>query len=102
MIDLTNEKVISLTEGTAILPRRRGAKKPHVSTLYRWAKRGVKGVFLETIQVGGTLCTSLEALQRFCNRLSHSPAAGLDRTENPITSARRLAEAEEKLDRLGI
>ncbi len=65
MINLATETVVTLTQATNHLPRRRGGKKPHPSTLYRWAKDG-----LETIQVGGTLCTSVEALQRFCERLS--------------------------------
>lgn len=70
MIDLENETVLSLTEAAKQLPRRRAGKRPHVATLYRWANRGLRGIQLETIQVGGTLCTSAEALQRFFERLS--------------------------------
>jgi len=70
MIDLTAETVISLTEATKRLPARREGKRPHVATLYRWASDGYKGFRLETIRVGSTLCTSLEALQRFCERLT--------------------------------
>jgi len=72
MIDIQTERVLSLTEASRqpALPRRRNGKQPHVATLYRWAQRGVKGVRLETIRVGGTLCTSMEALQRFFDRLS--------------------------------
>ena len=70
MIDISTEAVVTLTEATHHLPRRRKGKRCAVSTLYRWADRGVRGVRLETIQVGGTKCTSWEALQRFFNRLS--------------------------------
>ena len=70
MIDISTESVLSLNDATARLPRRRRGSRPHVATLYRWAQRGIKGIRLETIQVGGTLCTSTEALQRFFDRLS--------------------------------
>ena len=70
MIDLKNETVLSFTSATKHLPHRRAGKKPHVATLYRWSTRGVRGVTLETIQVGGTRCTSIEALQRFAEHLS--------------------------------
>ena len=74
MIDLSTETVVSLTEATRHLPRRRRGKRPNVATVYRWAQRGCKGVRLEIVQVGGTKCTSLEALQRFCNRLTEPEA----------------------------
>ena len=98
VIDLTKEKVISLSKATRLLPKRRQGKKPHVSTLYRWAGSGLKGVQLETIQVGGTLCTSREALQRFFQRLGDknrpsvaSPPrrrkSDLDRVEKDLDAA---------------
>lgn len=70
MLDIQSEQLVSLTAATQLLPRRRKGLRPHVATLYRWSQRGCRGVILETVQVGGTRCTSLEALQRFCNRLS--------------------------------
>jgi Protein of unknown function (DUF1580) len=72
MIDIRREAVLSLAEAAqlTLLPRRRRGKRPHMATLYRWAQRGLRGVHLETIRVGGTLCTSVEAIQRFCDRLS--------------------------------
>ena len=70
MIDTTTESPIPLTQAADELPRRRRGRKTHVSTLFRWSKAGCKGVRLETIQVGGTRCTSREALQRFFERLS--------------------------------
>lgn len=72
MIDLLTEDVLSLAQAAdqSVLPRRRGGKRPHASTLYRWATVGCRGVKLETIRFGGTLCTSLEALQRFTAALT--------------------------------
>ena len=64
MINL-DEHVLSLTDASKRLPHRRSGRRPHVATLYRWASEGLRGVRLETMQVGGTTCTSIEALQRF-------------------------------------
>ena len=65
MIDTTLEKPISLAQAAAELPPRRAGRPASVSCLYRWSTAGCRGVVLETIQIGGTRCTSREALQRF-------------------------------------
>ena len=72
MIDLKTEEVFSLAEivKQKFLPQRRSGKRPNVATLFRWAQRGFRGEVLETIRIGGTKCTSREALQRFFDRLS--------------------------------
>ncbi|MCH8146942.1 MAG: DUF1580 domain-containing protein [Planctomycetes bacterium] len=70
MINVASERTLSLTEAAKQLPRRRAGKPTHVATVYRWGSRGLRGVRLETIQIGGTRCTSVEALQRFFDRLS--------------------------------
>ena len=74
MIDPTAETLISLTNAAKLkmLPARRAGKRPHASCFYRWAKHGCRGVILETIQVGGTRCTSIEALARFFHALTFS------------------------------
>lgn len=96
MIDPANEELISLSAACKLLPARRRGKKPHLSTLYRWAGEGCRGVVLETLQVGGTKCTSREALTRFCQRLTEQcrePAAAV--------STDAVAAAESELDALG-
>lgn len=70
MIDSLNEALLPLAQAADELPRRRRGKKTHISTLYRWAVAGCRGIRLETVQVGATRCTSREALQRFFERLS--------------------------------
>lgn len=97
-IDIQAETVIKLSEATSLVPRLRRGRETHVSTLHRWASRGLRGVQLETLQVGGTRCTSREALQRFFEALSErSP------TSKARTSASAAAErAAEQLDQLGI
>lgn len=77
MIDSTCESLLTLAQAAEELPRRRRGRKTHISTLYRWATAGCRGVVLETLQCGSTRCTSREALQRFFERLSGPNQAGV-------------------------
>lgn len=101
MIDVANEVVEPLARAAKWrrLPRRRRGKRPHVSTLYRWATGGVSGVKLETIRVGGTLCTSLEALQRFFERLSGNEPVQVRTSPG---RKREIEKAEAELKQAGI
>ena len=63
MIDIVSENALPLAEVPEHCPRCRGRKKLHTSAVFRWAKGD-----LETIMIGGTRCTSLQALQRFFER----------------------------------
>jgi hypothetical protein len=76
MIDSGSETLLSLAQAADELPRRRRGRKTHISTLFRWSTVGCRGVVLETLQVGGTRCTSREALQRFFERLSQPVQVG--------------------------
>ena len=85
MIDLERERPLTLAEAASYCPRRRRGRKPHLSTLYRWATRGCRGIVLETIETPSGRCTSLRGLQRFFDQLtearkpspiSHSASSG--------------------------
>ena len=99
-IDPNSETLLSLTEAAKALPSRRGGKKPHVSCLYRWTTAGCKGVILESIQIGGTRCTSKEALARFFEQLTYADGPRTDRTPN--RRQRAAAAAERELEREGV
>lgn len=79
------------------LPPRNG-KRVHISTLYRWTTRGVRGVRLETLPLGGTLATSREALERFFAELARVRSGGADDAPparpDPIPPSRRAEIAE--------
>ena len=66
---LHDEQVLTFSEAASRLPRFHG-RKVHTSTLWRWARKGVKGVRLETRRLGGRFVTSLEALERFSKKLA--------------------------------
>jgi hypothetical protein len=101
MIDHSTERIISLTEAAKRCPKRRGGKRPHVSCIYRWTTTGCRGVILESIQIGGTRCTSEEALGRFFQRLSlPGESAPAIRT---LARQRVASEgAAKKLERIGV
>lgn len=105
MINLFSEIVLSLSEAAKhrALPRRRKGKRPCVSTLYRWSTSGCNGVRLETIRVGGTLCTSVEAIQRFAERLTAAdPRVSTPMAVTPARRRREIARAERELEQDGI
>lgn len=101
MIDLSTETIVSLADATTHLPTRRGRRPVHVATLYRWAQRGLKGIRLEIIQIGGTSCTSLEALQRFFDRLTAARSGDLITPRTSRQRERAAAAADAELSREG-
>jgi hypothetical protein len=103
-IDIRSESILSLNNAAKVLPRRRQGKKPHFSTVWRWAMKGCRGVRLETIRVGGTLCTSREALQRFFDQLSapDGVAVPVQPYRTPAARLRQQRQAEIELDAEGL
>lgn len=101
-IDILKETIVTLTAATKRIPPRRAGKKCAVETTYRWSTNGCRGVVLETIQVGGTRCTSLEALQRFFDRLTAQAAGAPAPAPAPRADRRAVERAERLLDKAGI
>ncbi len=101
MINIQSETLISRAEARR-LPWMRGRAGRPISyeTFHRWAKRGLRGIVLETIRLGGTVYTSREATQRFIQRLnqqtssSHIPAQ--------LSSSGAVIAADRILDQAGI
>ena len=106
------EKLITLGKAVKYLPKVNG-KKPAISTLWRWCRKGLRGVFLEYVRVGRKICTTRQAMHRFFSDLAeideqvepdrYVKPASLNR--KPITSRQRqraLAEADAILQEAGI
>ncbi len=102
MIDILTEETFSLTQAAKLkcLPRRRGGKRPSVSTLFRWSTVGVRGVVLETIQAAGARCTSREAMARFFEALTYS--ADQPAVRSPAKRQRDAEKAIAELEREGV
>jgi len=83
-IDLQNEQVITLTDVSSYLPKRRG-KKTHYQTVFRWATKGVRGNMLASVKIGGIRYTSLEALRRFCK--SYDPDIQVNEYQDAVEAA---------------
>src|SRR5688572_3574372 len=101
---LTNETTVTLAEAAAQLPRLNG-KRIHTSALWRWGVKGVRGVRLEMLLLGGRYLTSLEALERFGRALAETghPSTPPPRKIRPECSRRKaVARAEADLRRAGI
>jgi hypothetical protein len=64
-MNIMGEKLVPLGEAGGYVPLR-----PHYSTLKRWAYEGINGVVLETLKIGRRRFTSLQALERFVERLN--------------------------------
>ena len=97
-IDPFSEELLTLSEAARFCPRRRQGKKPHLSTLHRWATRGSRGVVLDTLQTPGGLCTSKEALRRFFGQLTSAKNLA-SRNCQPRQDEHRHAVAERELKR---
>lgn len=97
-IDISTERVVTFRDAAReYCPRRRHGRKPHISTFYRWARMG-----LETIRVGGQLCTSVEALQRFFDRLTATAGSKARQAATPLRVACHPDELDRELSALGL
>jgi len=90
MIDIHSEHLLTLTEAAKTLPGRVA-----LSTIWRWMQRGVRGVRLQTVLVGGLRYTSREALQRFVE----ATTAAADGQPIPARTSRQRQKAIEQAER---
>jgi len=70
-INACTEELMKLAEAGRNCPG--GTVSP--PTIYRWTKRGISGVRLETLSRGGVTMTSTEALQRFFEAVTEAKQA---------------------------
>jgi hypothetical protein len=96
-IDFSSETLLSFSEATRSLPGR-----PHISTLHRWRLRGVRGVKLKTVLVGGRRYVSLDALDRFNAAVTAAADGETPPARTPRRRAAEIQQAELELDREGI
>jgi hypothetical protein len=73
MLNPNDTTLYALADWPGKLPKRRGGRKVHMSTMHRWATVGCRGHILKTVSVGGTKCTSAAKLCEFFAALSSRP-----------------------------
>ena len=91
---LEGEELLTFAEAARRLPRRRGGAKTAVSTLWRWSKRGSRGVILRVVRVGGNVYVPHSALIEFIEQRSAVDQA--PQTPSPtVASTRAMRQLKE-------
>jgi hypothetical protein len=110
MIDFQKEELVTLNSASRLLPRD-GNKRIHLSTLWRWCRKGLNGQHLEYIRVGRRIFTSREALGRFTSALAAADNSAATPTvseirgvaaNGPVTRERAIQRALKALKEDGI
>jgi len=99
MIDLTKEQLITFKEATRILPKRPNGRHLHISAIYRWATKGTRGIVLESLRLGGRSYTTIQALQRYGDRLASAGKESVSNTPR-FRSRTREVQAREAAERV--
>jgi hypothetical protein len=94
MIDISSERLVAINQAHQHVPGR-----PHKSTIFRWALHGVRGQKLDSLIAGGRRFTSIEAIERFCSRLTNP---GAPAPSDARRAKARIAAANAVLDQAGI
>ena len=104
----TNDEELLPIKDVARLVPRFGPKAIHYSTVWRWCIKGMHGIRLEHVRVGGRICTTRRALDAFIQRVAHERLKELDRSDHVQGALPRenhhqsLVDAEKLLDREGL
>lgn len=72
MLDFRIENPITLEQAAQFAPGYTPGQPTTIGTVRRWARRGLRGVKLDTTMAGGRRCTSREELQRFFAALTQA------------------------------
>ena len=91
----SDDPLLTLPEVAALMPRRSGGKKMSTSTLWRWAKRGSRGVFLRTVAVGGRVYVPRSAIEDFIAQ--RSAVRSVPQSPSPTVASHRAIARLEKM-----
>lgn len=110
-IDPNKERLLSLAEAAKVLPPINN-KRPAISTLWRWCRKGLRGVKLDYVRVGRNIATSHEALGRFFVALAAADTpldepppplpVPIPRRKSSTRRARSIERAERRLQEAGL
>ena len=100
MIDIEHETLIPIGEVPRRLPPRSNGKRVHISAVYRWMSRGVRGIKLEVVKVGGSTYTTLEALQRFADWLSAKTNNDGAMNISSCSRQREIEKAQQEVEKI--
>ena len=63
------DELITMKEAAKRLPTING-KPVHKAAIWRWCRKGIKGISLEHMILGGRYLTTMDAIEIFCNKLA--------------------------------
>ena len=110
-MSVMDEELLTLVEAAKVVPKVDG-RRVHVNTLWRWCRKGLRGVRLEHLHIGSRIVTSEEAIRRFLTALTEAeepirrrmpldlPVLRKPRTEKQ--KQRDIARAERECAAMGI
>ena len=104
---------LTLAEAARRLSRSTNGRRMHVSTIWRWCRKGCKGIKLQYLRVGRTIMVSESALHKFFSELTRadsahqsarntSPKRKPRRRNQSVTRQREIESANAVLRRAGI
>lgn len=99
-IDTFAEHVITLEQGAKHLSKISGTRRNR-RVLLRWSNRGIAGIRLPTIRIGGELFTSREALNWFLNSSREARQKNHGRATS-VGMAKAKLDLEQQAQDLGI
>jgi hypothetical protein len=100
-IETSSEELLTLAQA-ARRYRPPGSRPRAPSTTYRWHKKGISGIRLETICIGGTRYTSAEALRRFFDAVTLARSTQGVAQEPNAESGIRSAATKKRLHEAGL
>jgi hypothetical protein len=98
-IDIRLEPPIKFNDAAKLLAE---SGHPSMTTWWRWWKKGIRGILLETIVIGGRRYTTAAALQRFVEALSERSTDHRDGARSPRMRQLEQVRAEQELNEADI
>lgn len=100
MIDIVADELITLGQLAKKLPPIQGAR-PNQSTIWRWVHKGIRGIRLDTVAVGGRTCTTWDAYLAWATAIADRGPIPSILPASP-RKAKRVRNARQVLDAAGI
>ena len=93
---LLEKEGLTMTEAAALLPGRKPGKRLYVNTVWRWCRKGLRGVRLRSVLVGGQRLTTRQWLQEFIQAMSEAREPGDASPPPVIRTPRQRQSASER------
>lgn len=98
-IDITHDQLLDFGSAAKLLP---SESRPSYTTWWRWCRRGIRGVKLETVLLGGRRFTTADAMKTFVTALTSGGSGHRPTTSEPRLARRSDRGTETELRMLGI